>query len=208
MAVSMTMVVIPVLAAPVASVVLSTGTSALSLALLRRAVVKSKQVPTPRIRAGCRLTRADQFSYLGGTGILPVAEKHGQDARATQCQGLIGSGFDVIFCEVEGCVQNVLWENGGELTAHEKAVPAMIGGHNTKPHHGRNGKWPTKEAGPPTTAGEIVDRLDARVSHAGIFQASPKCFKTQEMPALGLASFALHHHPDDLLLWRQPPGKV
>ncbi len=50
MAVSMTMVVIPVLAALVASVVLSTGTSALSLALLRRAVVKSKQAPTPRIR--------------------------------------------------------------------------------------------------------------------------------------------------------------
>ena len=75
------------------------------------------------------------------------------ETTGTQCQGLIGSGFDVIFCEVEGCVENVLWENGGELTAHEKAVPAMIGGHNTKPHHGRNGKWPTQGSGPANDGG-------------------------------------------------------
>ena len=30
-----------------------------------------------------QIGRADQFSTLRGTGILPVAEKHGQDARAT-----------------------------------------------------------------------------------------------------------------------------
>ena len=41
--------------------------------------------------------RADQFSNLRSTGILPVAEKHGQDARATpnavtQVGQLIGPG--------------------------------------------------------------------------------------------------------------------
>jgi hypothetical protein len=41
--------------------------------------------------------RADQFSNFRGTGILPVAEKHGQDARATpndvtQLKQLIGPG--------------------------------------------------------------------------------------------------------------------
>ena len=46
--------------------------------------------------------RADQFSNLRGTGILPVAEKHGQDARATpngvtQLEQLIGPA-------VNGCV--------------------------------------------------------------------------------------------------------
>ena len=42
--------------------------------------------------------RADQFSNLGGTGILPVAEKHGQDARTTanrvtQLEQLIVAGI-------------------------------------------------------------------------------------------------------------------
>ena len=65
----------------------------------------------------------------------------------SQCQVLIGSGFALIDCAVDSCVVDLLWENGGELTAHEKAVPAMIGGHDTKPHHGRNGKWPTQGSG-------------------------------------------------------------
>ncbi len=94
------------------------------------------------------LTASGSFSMSGSGGDFVLGQMGG-----TQCQGLIGSGFDVIFCEVEGCVENVLWENGGELTAHEKAVPAMIGGHNTKPHHGRNGKWPTQGSGPANDGG-------------------------------------------------------
>ena len=122
-----------------------------------------------------------------------------------QCQVLIGSGFALIGCGVDSCVVDLLWESGGELTAHEKAVPAMIGGHNTNPVMEGTANGQRKEAGSPATAGEIVDRLNTRVSHAGSFQASPKCLKTKEMPALGLTSLALHHRPDDLLLWRQPP---
>jgi hypothetical protein len=42
--------------------------------------------------------RADQFSNFRGTGILPVAKKHGQDARATanditQLKQLISPGI-------------------------------------------------------------------------------------------------------------------
>jgi hypothetical protein len=43
------------------------------------------------------IARADQFFNSRGTGILPVAGKHGQDARATtndvtQLEKLIGPG--------------------------------------------------------------------------------------------------------------------
>ena len=79
---------------------------------------------------------------------------------------------------------------------------------NTKPHHGGTANGQRKEAGPPATAGQVVDRLDARVSHTRRFQASAKCLETEEMPALGLAPVALHPLADDLLLRRQPAGEV
>lgn len=82
-------------------------------------------------------------------------------------------------------------ESRDKLTAHEKAVPAMIGGHNTKPCHGGTANGQRKEAGSPTTASQVVDRLDSRFSHTGSFQTSPKCLNTKEIPALGLAPLAL-----------------
>jgi hypothetical protein len=140
-----------------------------------------------------------------GDGDLTIWVYDSDIAGATQCQVLIGSSFALIDCGVGSCVVDLLWESGSKLTAHEKAVPAMIGGYNTNPIMEGTANGQRKEAGSPATAGEIVDRLKARVSHAGSFQASAKCLKTKEMPALGLASFALHHRPNDLLLWRQPP---
>jgi hypothetical protein len=38
---------------------------------------------SPNVRRAAREFRAVQFSILRGTGILPAAEKHGQDAHAT-----------------------------------------------------------------------------------------------------------------------------
>ena len=95
-----------------------------------------------------------------------------------------------------------------KVLVHEKAVPAMIGVCNTKPHHGGTANGQGKEARPPATAGQVVDRLDAGVSHTGGFQASAKCLEAKEIPALGSASVALHPLADDLLLRRQPAREV
>ena len=84
----------------------------------------------------------------------------------------------------------------------------MMGGCNTKPHHGGTANGQRKEAGSPATAGQVVDRLDAGVSHTGGFQASAKCLEAKEIPALGPAPVALHPLADDLLLRRQPAREV
>jgi hypothetical protein len=64
-----------------------------------------------------------------------------------------------------------------KVLAHEKAVPAMIGGWQNKPYHGGTANGSCTEAGPPAAARQIVDRIDAGVSHTGRFQASAKYHK-------------------------------
>ena len=61
----------------------------------------------------------------------------------------------------------------GKVFVHEKAVPAMMGYYN-EAHHGGTADGQRKEAGSPAAAGQVVDRLDAGVSHTGRFQASAK----------------------------------
>jgi hypothetical protein len=51
------------------------------------------------------------------------------------------------------------------VLAHEKAVPAMMGFCHTRPYHGGTANGQRKDAEPPATAGQIVDRLNAGVSH-------------------------------------------
>jgi len=57
----------------------------------------------------------------------------------------------------------------GFSIVHEKAVPAMMGVCITKTHHGGTANGSCKEACSAATPSEIVDRLNARVSHAGSF---------------------------------------
>jgi hypothetical protein len=102
----------------------------------------------------------------------------------------------------------VLRENGGLLIVHEKAVPAMMGFCNTRPHHGGTANGQRKEAGPPAAAGQVVDRLDARVSHSRRFQASAKCREAEEIPPLGSSPVDLHPLADNVVLRRQPPREI
>ena len=75
-----------------------------------------------------------------------------------------------------------LGKQGQKVLVHKKAVPAMMGVCSTKTHHGGTANGQRKEACPPAAAGQVVDRLDARVSHTGRFQASAKCVETKETP--------------------------
>jgi hypothetical protein len=69
--------------------------------------------------------RADQFSSSRSTGILPVVEKHGQDARATPSAGTqfeqltgpdrsIKRRFVQIPCEAAGGIM-AAWTSRGHL---------------------------------------------------------------------------------------------
>jgi len=120
----------------------------------------------------------------------------------------LGNGFAVSRVGVEPCIDALPWENGGELTVHKKAVPAMMGVCITKPHHGGTANGQRKEAGPPAMANQVIDRLNARVSHTNRFQASAKCVETEETPTMGLAPAALHPLVDNMLLRRQPAREV
>ena len=67
-----------------------------------------------------------------------------------------------------------------KVLVNEKAVPAMMGVYQAKTHHGGTANGQSKEARPPAKAGQVVDRLDAGVSHTGRFQASAKCVETKK----------------------------
>ncbi len=60
----------------------------------------------------------------------------------------------------------------------------------------------------PATAGQVADWFDAGFSHAGGFQASPKCRDTKEIAPLGHSPSVVDSLVDDLLLRRQPAGEV
>jgi hypothetical protein len=129
-------------------------------------------------------------------------------AVAPNAESAWGWDFAVSRVGVESYIDALPWENSLGLTVHKKAVPAMMWVCMTKPHHGGTANGQRKEAGPPTTANQVIDRLNARVSHTNRFQASAKCFETEETPAMGLAPPALRSLVDDLLLRRQPPREV
>jgi hypothetical protein len=60
----------------------------------------------------------------------------------------LGAASDVISCIDESYVSDLRWESSDELTVHEKAVPAMIGGLRHQTLSWRNGKWPTQGSVP------------------------------------------------------------
>ena len=71
-----------------------------------------------------------------------------------------------------------------KVLAHEKAVPAMIGSSENKPHPWRNGKWPVQKARPPAPADQVVDRIDAGSFETAVLSRC-ETPRTQEVPASG-----------------------
>src|SRR5208283_4000248 len=91
---------------------------------------------------------------------------------------------------------------------HKKAVPPMIGAYFPKPDHGGTANDARKEASAPATASQVADWFDAEFSHAGGFQASPKCHDAKEISSLGHPPAVVDSLVDDVLLRRQPAGEV